>query len=52
MKLVLEEKLDWSVLSENINAIGILKENQDKIDWVSLSSNPSIFTDTPIPNIY
>ena len=50
--IFLDEKLDWSVLSENINAIGILKENQDKIDWVSLSSNPSIFTDTPIPNIY
>ena len=50
--IFLDEKLDWSVLSENRNAIGILKENQDKIDWVSLSSNPSIFTDTPIPNIY
>jgi len=50
--IFLDEKLDWSVLSENINAIGILKENQDKIDWVSLSSNPSIFTDIPIPNIY
>jgi len=31
-------------LSLNPNAIELLKENQDKIDWDNLSLNPSIFT--------
>jgi hypothetical protein len=30
-------------LSRNPNAIELLKENQDKINWNELSSNPSIF---------
>ena len=28
---------------KNKNAISLLKENQDKIDWYYLSSNPAIF---------
>ena len=28
-------------LSLNPNAIELLKENQDKIDWINLSSNPN-----------
>jgi hypothetical protein len=35
------EKLDWSKLSENPNAIYLLEANKDKIDWTGLSSNPS-----------
>jgi len=30
--------------SENINAIELFKENQDKINWNCLSFNPLIFT--------
>jgi len=30
-------------LSENPNAIHLLKANSDKIDWSWLSKNPSIF---------
>jgi hypothetical protein len=41
-------KLDnsYELLSSNtnINIINHLKENQDKIDWVNFSCNPSIFT--------
>ena len=33
------EKLDWVFLSANPNAIELLKENQDKIDWEFLSKN-------------
>jgi len=50
--IFLDEKLDWTAISENKNASEILRKNQDKIDWISLSSNPAIFTDIPIPNIY
>ena len=28
-----ENKLDWNNLSSNPNAIELLKENKDKIDW-------------------
>ena len=35
------EKLRWEYLSENPNAIDLLKENQDKIDWARLSINPN-----------
>jgi len=35
------EKLDWDMLSININAIDLLKENPDKINWKYLSMNPS-----------
>ena len=34
-------KLNWDMLSENANAIELLKENQDKINWSMLSSNPA-----------
>ncbi len=27
-------KIDWSSISLNPNAIKLLKENQDKIDWI------------------
>ena len=39
-------------LSSNKNAIEILKENQDKIDWRNFSYNPAIFEDEPMPNIF
>ena len=32
------------MLSLNLNAIDLLKENQDKIDWPYLSTNLNIFT--------
>lgn len=35
------EKLNWSYLSQNPNAIDWLEANQDKIDWESLSKNPN-----------
>jgi hypothetical protein len=35
------EKINWSWLSQNPNAIDLLKENQDKINWRNLSGNPS-----------
>ena len=31
-------------MSENPNAIELLKENTDKIHWEQLSKNPNIFT--------
>jgi hypothetical protein len=34
--------VDWSALSENKNAIHILEQNIDKIDWYKLSVNQSI----------
>jgi hypothetical protein len=34
-----QDKIDWSWLSDNKNAISLLEKNQDKIDWHSLSSN-------------
>ena len=33
--------LNWNGLSENPNAIELLKENQDKINWWFLSLNPN-----------
>jgi hypothetical protein len=35
--------IDWVALSANPKAIHLLKKNQDKISWKSLSTNPSIF---------
>ena len=35
-------KLDWNTLSENPNAIKLLKENKDKINWRVLSGNPNV----------
>ena len=40
---------NWDNLCLNINAIDLLKNNQDEIDWYYLSSNPSIFEDEPMP---
>jgi len=36
---LLKNKIDWSWLSQNPNAIELLKKNQDKIDWFELSKN-------------
>jgi hypothetical protein len=35
------DKLDWSGLSINSNAIHLLENNQYKIDWNALSTNPN-----------
>ena len=35
--------VDWSCLSRNPNAINLLEQHPDKINWYSFSSNPSIF---------
>ena len=35
------DKLDWSALSKNPNAINILENYLKKIDWVYLSQNPN-----------
>lgn len=36
-----QDKINWSWLSQNPNAIHFLEENLDKIDWKMLSLNPS-----------
>jgi hypothetical protein len=36
-----KDKLDWDCLSENSNAIDLLKENPNKINWKLLSNNPN-----------
>ena len=36
--------INFNSLSKNPNAIELLKENQNKIDWFMFSQNPSIFT--------
>ena len=41
----------WHQLSANANAIPLLEQYKDKIDWTSLSTNPSIFKEEPIPTI-
>lgn len=33
------DKLEWYGLSQNLNAIGVLKINLDKIKWSNLSTN-------------
>ena len=41
-----DNRLNYNILdllSPNPNAIHILEQNQDKINWNSLSANPSIF---------
>ena len=38
-----KDKLEWMMLSQNPNAIDLVKKNQGKIDWYELSTNPSIF---------
>jgi hypothetical protein len=32
-------KIEWDALSENENAIELLKENKEKINWAYLSNN-------------
>ena len=38
------DKINWTSLSINPNAIQILKENQDKIHWGALSTNQNAIT--------
>jgi hypothetical protein len=38
-----KDKINWSSLSCNYNAINLLETNIDKINWFNISSNPSIF---------
>jgi len=45
-------KLVWDELSLNPNAIYLLEKNQDKINWDSFSSNPSIFEEIDIGEEY
>ena len=35
------DKINWGVLSENLNAIPMLEKNPDKINWCYLSRNPN-----------
>ena len=35
------EKLNWKMLSVNVNAIDLLEANKDKINWKYLSRNPN-----------
>ena len=35
------DKLDYGELSNNLNAIELLKENKNKINWTNLSNNPN-----------
>ncbi len=37
------ESIDWGSLSSNVNAMDLLKKNQDNIYWRTFSGNPSIF---------
>jgi len=37
------EKIWWTVLSENPSALELLKENPQMVHWEWLSGNPSIF---------
>jgi hypothetical protein len=37
------DKVNWYILSSNLNAIPILEKNLDKVDWGSLSRNSNIF---------
>lgn len=42
---------DLCNLSNNVDAMELLQNNQDKIDWYILSKNPAIFCDESIPNM-
>ena len=33
--------MNWRLLSENPNTIGLLKKNLDKVNWTLLSMNPN-----------
>ena len=37
--------MNWTELSGNANAIYILEQNVDRIDWDVISRNPSLFED-------
>ena len=37
-----KDKLDWDMLSFNKNAIDLIKENPEMIDWIFLSENPML----------
>jgi hypothetical protein len=43
MSKINKSKIAFEILSLNENAIEILEENNDKINWNNLSLNPSIF---------
>ena len=47
LKYLFSEHLDkmhgWHDISKNPNAISILENNLDKVEWICLSKNPSIF---------
>jgi len=36
-----KDKLNWSILSSNPNAVALLRENPLQIDWTRLSRNPN-----------
>ena len=38
------DKVNWTYLSGNINAISMLEKNQDKVSFRELSRNPNIYT--------
>jgi hypothetical protein len=40
------DKLNWTVLSANPNAISLLERNPEKIDWTGLSGNPNAISFT------
>ena len=37
-----KDNLNWDYLSQNINAIQLLRENPDKISWIRLTQNSSL----------
>ena len=39
-----KDKLDWTQLSKNVNAIQMLKEKPLQIDWTQLSKNAEAIT--------
>lgn len=41
------DKIDFTLISMNPNAIDFLKNNYTKIDWYGLSENPAIFIQKP-----
>ena len=40
-KFINLDKVNWSQLSSNANAIHLLEKNIDKVNWYNLSSNPN-----------
>ena len=46
-----KDKIQWSNLSYNTNAIQLLEKNIDKINWYSLSANMNAISLIPIPKI-